>query len=161
MSKEKIKSIEELQKIVSEVKAQNKKIVTTNGVFDILHIGHIRYLQEAKKQGDVFIMAINTDASVKENKGPKRPLNTENDRAEALAALECVDYVTFFSEKTPVKILEKIKPDIHVKGGDYKIEQIIEKETVEKSGGKIILIPEIEGYATTSLIKKILEVYKE
>lgn len=161
MSSEKIKTQDEIEKIASDVKNQGKKIVTTNGVFDILHIGHIRYLQEAKKQGDILVIAINTDASVKENKGDKRPLNNKNDRAEALAALTCVDYVTFFPEKTPESILEKIKPDVHVKGGDYQMDQIIEKDIVEKNGGKIILIPEVEGYATTNLIEKILDVYKK
>ena len=160
MSKQKIRNIEELKKIIEKLKKQNKKIVTTNGVFDILHIGHIRYLKEAKKLGDILIVAINSDSSVKKIKDPKRPLNNENDRAEALASLECADYVTIFNEKDPVKILEKIKPNIHVKGGDYKIDQIIEKDTIEKNNGKIILIPEVKGYSTTDLIKKIAGLYK-
>ena len=156
----KIKTINELKNIVEELKKQNRKIVTTNGVFDILHIGHIRYLQEAKKHGDILIVAVNSNSSVKSIKDPKRPLNNENDRAEALAALECVDYVTIFSEENPVKFLEIIKPQIHAKGGDYKIDKIIEKDTIEKSGGKVILIPEVEGYSTTDLIKKIVNLYK-
>ena len=156
----KIKSREELKSIVEDLKKQNKKIVTTNGIFDILHIGHIRYLQEAKKLGDVLIVAINSDSSTKQIKGPKRPLNSEKDRAEALAALECVDYALIFDENNPIKILEKIKPNIHVKGGDYKIDQIIEKGTVEKNNGKIILIPEVKGYSTSDLIKKIGGLYK-
>jgi len=154
--KTKIKSIEELKDLVKNLKKQNKRIVTTNGVFDILHIGHIRYLQEAKKLGGILIIAINSDRSVKEIKGPKRPLNNENDRAEALAALECVDYVAIFDEENPIKFLEEIKPNIHVKGGDYKINQIIEKGTVEKNNGKIILIPKVEGYSTTDLINRII-----
>lgn len=160
MSIKKIKAIGELKKIVEALKKQNKKIVTTNGVFDILHIGHIRYLQQAKKLGDVLIVAVNSDSSVKEIKDPRRPLNNENDRAEALAALECVDYITIFSEENPIKILEKIKPNIHVKGGDYKIDKIIEKDAVEKNNGKIVLIPEIKGYSTTELIKRIARLYK-
>ena len=139
-----IKNAEVLKKIVENLKKQNKIIVTTNGVFDILHIGHIRYLQEAKKLGDILIIAVNSDSSVKKNKGPKRPLNNENDRAEALAALECVDYVSIFSEETPLKILEIIKPNVHVKGGDYKISQIIEKGIVEKNNGKIVLVPKVD-----------------
>jgi D-glycero-beta-D-manno-heptose 1-phosphate adenylyltransferase len=142
--------------IIEGLKSKNKKIVTTNGVFDILHIGHIRYLKEAKKLGDILIVAINSDSSVKKIKGPKRPLNNENDRAEALAALECVDYVTFFGEESPIKILGQIKPEIHVKGGDYSINQIIEKDIVEKNSGKVVLIPEVKGYSTTEFIKKII-----
>lgn len=156
----KIINAEELKNIVENLKKQNKKIVSTNGVFDILHIGHIRYLKEARKLGDVLIVALNSDSSTKQIKDPKRPLNNENDRAEALASLECVDYVAIFDEKDPIKILEKIKPDVHVKGGDYKISQIIEKNTVEKNNGKIILIPEVKGYSTTDLIKKISGLYK-
>jgi len=160
MSKQKIKNIDELKKIVEDLKKQNKKIVTTNGVFDILHIGHIRYLKEARKLGDVLIVALNSDSSTKQIKDPKRPLNNENDRAEALASLECIDYIAIFNEKDPIKILEEIKPDVHVKGGDYKMSQIIEKGIVEKNNGKIILIPEVKGYSTTDLIKKIVGLYK-
>ena len=160
MTKEKIKSLEELKSIVEELKKESKKIVTTNGVFDILHIGHIRYLEASKKLGDVLVVGINSDSSVKKLKGPKRPLNNEQDRAESIASLECVDYVLIFSEDTPVSILEVIQPTIHVKGGDYVIDKIIEKDIVEKNDGKIKLIPEIEGYSTSKLIDKILEAYK-
>lgn len=160
MSQEKIKTISELKSIVEELKKQNKKIVTTNGVFDILHIGHIRYLQEAKKLGHVLIVAVNSDTSVKKIKDPRRPLNNENDRVEALTALACVDYVTIFNEDNPIKFLELIKPQIHVKGGDYDIDQIVEKDIVEKNGGKVTLIPEVNGYSTTIFIKKITELYK-
>ena len=161
MSKQKIKKNSELKEIVETLKKQNKKIVTTNGVFDILHLGHIRYLQEAKKLGNILIVAINSDSSVKKIKDPKRPLNNENDRAEALAALEFVGYVTIFNEENPIKFLEEITPNIHVKGGDYKIGKIVEKNIVEKNNGEVILIPEIKGYSTTDLIKKIVELYKE
>src|SRR3989338_10921185 len=150
----KLLSQDSLKKTVEKLKKENKKIVTTNGVFDILHIGHIRYLQEAKKLGDILIIAVNSDSSVKKIKGPKRPLNNENDRSEALAALECVDYVAIFSEDNPINILEMIKPSIHVKGRDYKLSQIIEKDCVEKNKGKIVLIPKVEGYSTTEFIKK-------
>jgi rfaE bifunctional protein nucleotidyltransferase chain/domain len=159
MNKEKIKTREELKEVVDNLKKQDKKLVTTNGVFDILHIGHIKYLQEARKLGDVLIVAINSDASTKRLKGTKRPLNNENDRVEALAALECVDFVTIFDEDDPIKFLEVIKPNIHVKGGDYDISQIIEKETVEKNNGKITLIQEVKGYSTTDLINKILDLH--
>ncbi|MEK6869687.1 MAG: D-glycero-beta-D-manno-heptose 1-phosphate adenylyltransferase [Nanoarchaeota archaeon] len=153
---QKIKNLNELKKIVAELKAKGKKIVTTNGVFDILHIGHIRYLKEAKKLGDILIAAINSDSSTKKLKGPKRPLNNENDRAEALAALECVDYVTIFSEENPIKILKEIKPNIHAKGGDYNISQIIERYAVEKNNGKVVLIPKVKGYSTTDFINRII-----
>ena len=156
----KIKNINELKKVIDELKRQNRKIVTTNGVFDILHIGHIRYLKEAKKLGDILIVAINSDSSTKKIKGPKRPLNNENDRAEALAALECVDYVAVFNEENPIKILKEIKPNIHAKGGDYNISQIIEKDAVEKNNGKVVLIPKVRGYSTTDFIKKIVKLYK-
>ena len=150
-----------LKRTVETLRKKNKKIVTTNGVFDILHIGHIRYVQQAKKLGNILIVAVNSDASVKKIKGPKRPLNNENDRAEALAALECVDYVTIFNEENPIKTLGIIKPNIHVKGGDYKINQIIEKNIVEKNNGKIVLVPKVEGYSTTEFIKKVLNSYKD
>jgi len=157
---EKIKTINELRNVVEKLKKANKKIVTTNGVFDILHIGHIRYLQEAKKLGDVLIVALNSDNSVKKIKDPKRPLNNENDRAEVLAALECVDFVTIFNEENPINFLSQIKPDIHVKGGDYNMDQIVEKNVVEDNNGKVKLIPEVKGYSTTDFIKKIVELYK-
>lgn len=157
MPKEKIKTLGEIKEIVENLKKQKKVIVTTNGVFDILHLGHIKYLQEAKKLGDVLIVAINSDSSVRQIKGPKRPINNQNVRAEVLSVLEFVDYVVIFNETGPIKFLSEIKPNIHVKGGDYKIEQIVEKGTVEKNGGKIVLIPEIKGYSTTDLISKIKE----
>jgi len=156
----KLKTINELQGIVEELKKENKKIITTNGVFDIIHIGHIRYLKETKKLGDILIVGINSDASVKRIKDSKRPLNNENDRAEVLAALECVDYVTIFNEDNPIIFLRAIKPNIHVKGGDYNMYQIVEKDVVEDNNGEIILIPEVGGYSTTEFINKIIDLYK-
>lgn len=161
MENKKIKTINELKDISEKSRKENKTVVTTNGVFDIIHIGHIRYLQEAKKLGDILIIGINSDTSVKRIKGQKRPINNENDRAEALAALQCVDYVTVFNEENPIKVLDIIKPNIHVKGGDYNINQIIEKGIIEKNNGRIVLIPEVKGYATTNLIRKIIGLYKE
>ncbi|MCH8004321.1 MAG: D-glycero-beta-D-manno-heptose 1-phosphate adenylyltransferase [Nanoarchaeota archaeon] len=161
MSNKKIKTINELKNIVEELKRDNNKIITTNGVFDIIHIGHIRYLQEAKKLGDILIVGINSDSSVKRIKGPERPLNNENDRAEALAALECVDYVTVFTENDPIIFLQAIKPTIHVKGGDYNMSQIIEKDTVKENKGEVKLIPKVKSYSTTDLIKKIVGLYKD
>ncbi len=155
----KIKTIEQIRKIAAELKKQGKKIVTTNGCFDVLHIGHIRYLKDAKKLGDVLIIGLNTDSSVKQYKGDKRPLMPEDERAEMLSALEFVDYIVKFSERDPRNLLDAIKPDIHVKGGDYKMEQIIEKDVVEKNGGKVVLLPLVHGKSTTNIINRIIEVY--
>ena len=147
--------------IVKNLKSQNKKIITTNGVFDILHAGHVSYLQYAKKLGDVLIVGINSDSSVRQIKGEKRPINDEKSRAKVLAALECVDYVFVFGEKNPIAWLSKIKPNFHVKAGDYKIEEILEKAIVEKNAGKIVIAKMVNGYSTTSLIKKIFEAYNK
>ncbi|MBW2988819.1 adenylyltransferase/cytidyltransferase family protein, partial [Candidatus Woesearchaeota archaeon] len=124
-----------------------------NGCFDILHAGHIGFLKEAKQQGDILIVCLNSDSSVKENKGPRRPINGENDRASVLAALWMVDYITIFNEKTPIKILEVIKPDVHANGEEYG-ENCIESGTVKKNGGKMHLIRLLRGYSTTSILKK-------
>ena len=160
MENKKIKNINDLKKIVEKLKQENKKIVTTNGVFDILHIGHIRYLKEAKKLGDILIVGINSDFSVKNIKEPQRPLNNQDDRAEAMASLEVIDFVVIFNEPDPIYLLGVIKPDIHVKGGDYKIDKIIEKDTVETNNGKVVLIPEVKGYSTTKFINDILNIYR-
>ena len=160
MINSKIKTLNELIKIVKKLKSHNKKIVTTNGVFDILHAGHAKYLEQAKKLGDVLIVGVNTDASVKQNKGDKRPINDDKSRASVLASLESVDYVFLFNEKDPRSWLSKIKPHFHVKSGDYKMSQIIEKGVVEKNNGKIVIMPAVKGYSTTSIINKILKAYK-
>src|SRR3989338_6754152 len=141
MIKNKIKTLGQLLPIVQKLKKQNKKIVTTNCVFDILHLGHVKYLEEAKKLGELLIVGVNSDKSVKQIKGYKRPINGEKSRLMVLAALESVDYVFLFSEKDPRKWIEKVKPDIHVKAGDYKMSQIIEKESVERNNGKVALMP--------------------
>ena len=118
-------------KLVEELKAQGKKVVFTNGCFDILHVGHLRYMNEAKRQGDVLIVGVNSDASVKRLKGESRPINNENDRAEMLSGLEAVDFTIIFSEDTPISLIEAIKPSVHVKGGDYKKDDLPETEVVE------------------------------
>jgi len=145
---------EKLVEILKDLKQKNKKIVTTNGCFDILHVGHVRYLKQAKNLGNVLIIGLNTDKSVKSIKGPKRPLNSENDRAEVLASLECVDYVVLFDEDTPDRLLDKIKPDIHAKGGDYNIDTLPEANIIIKNGGKVVFVPLVEGKSTTALIEK-------
>ena len=159
MISSKIKTLNELIPIVKTLKSQNKKIVTTNGVFDVLHYGHVKYLEESRKLGDILIVAVNSDSSVKQNKGDKRPINNSKSRMGVIAALESVDYVFEFSEKDPRAWVEKIKPNVHVKGADYAKEQIIEKYIVEENGGKIIFAKLEKGYSTTKLIDRILEVY--
>lgn len=160
MTDNKIKTLRELIPIVQKLKSRSKKIVTTNGVFDILHLGHVKYLEEAKNLGDVLIVGVNTDSSVKLNKGDKRPINGEKSRIGVLAGLESVDYVFPFKEKDPRKWISEIKPDFHVKAGDYKLSQIIEKEAVERNNGKITIVKMEKGYSTTSLINKIIRIFK-
>lgn len=135
------------------IKVQGKKIVSTNGCFDILHLGHIRYLQEAKRLGDVLFVGINSDRSVKEIKGPTRPIQSQEARAEILAALECVDYVCIFDESTPEELLKRLKPNIHVKGGDYSGVEIPEKKVVESLGGTVKFLNFTEGYSTTKILE--------
>lgn len=141
--------------ICSSLKKAGKIIVTTNGCFDLLHWGHLQYLEKARDLGDVLICAVNSDASVKKLKGPSRPINSECIRAKQLAALEAVDYVVIFEEDTPNQILDLIKPSIHVKGGDYRPEDLPEKSVVEKNGGKVMCLPLAAGFSTTSLIERL------
>lgn len=159
--KEKIKKREELQKIVEALKTEGKRIVFTNGCFDLLHVGHIRYLEEAKALGDILIVAINSDRSVRMLKGPQRPILPEEERAEILSALGCIDYVTFFEDPTPLELITELQPHILVKGGDWTKESIVGKEIVEASGGKVVIVPFVEGHSTSNLIKTILTRYIE
>lgn len=152
---EKLIKKDELDKIISNLKSKNKKIVMTNGCFDILHAGHVRYLKESKKFGDILIVGLNSDSSVKALKGNSRPINNEEDRIEVLSALEAVDYVVLFNEISPVKLLDEIKPDIYTKGADYTIETLPEAKTVLGNGGKIEFIKLVEGKSTTKIIDKI------
>lgn len=145
-----INAIEKLKRINS-----GKKIVFTNGCFDILHIGHIRYLKKASKLGEILIVGVNSDLSVKRLKGDERPINTEQDRIEVLAALDFVDYVILFDEDTPYKLIKEIRPDVLVKGADYKPEDVVGKDIVEENGGKLELISFVDGKSTTNLINKI------
>jgi len=141
-----------LSGIVEELRQAGKTIVFTNGCFDILHIGHVRYLEEAKALGDCLVVGLNTDDSVRQVKGPDRPLVPEFERAEVLAALESVDYVALFSELTPVNLILELEPDIHVKGGDYAPDQLPEAEAVRSYGGRVVILPLIEGKSTSRLI---------
>lgn len=143
--------------MVQEAKKQGKVVVFTNGCFDILHIGHLRYLEEAKKQGDLLVVGVNTDASVKRLKGDTRPINTEYDRAELLCGLSAVDYTVLFEEDTPEALLEELRPSIHVKGGDYKKEDLPETKIVEKHGGEVRILHFVEGKSTSNIVKKIQE----
>ncbi len=146
---------EELQDLLDNLKSQNKTIVTTNGCFDILHVGHVRYLKKAKSFGDVLIIALNSDKSIKSIKGPDRPINNENDRAEILNSLYFVDYVVLFDEDSPMDLLAKIKPDVHTKGADYTVETLPESKVIMDNGGRIEFITFVEGKSTTSIIEKI------
>ncbi len=130
-----------------------KRIVFTNGCFDILHAGHVTYLEKARKLGDLLVVALNTDDSVKKIKGPERPINPLEDRARVIAALESVSYVTWFSEETPIKIIEKLMPHILVKGGDYKATEIVGYKEVTENGGKVKIIPFLKGRSTTRIIQ--------
>lgn len=144
-----------LTELVKELKAQKKAIVFTNGCFDILHVGHVRYLQAAKQLGDVLILGLNSDVSVQALKGPGRPVNGQDDRAEVLAALAAVDHIVMFDEITAEQLIRTIQPAVYVKGGDYIIDELPEAGIVREYGGKIVLIPEVQGRSTTKLIKKL------
>ena len=136
-------------------KNRGKKIVFTNGCFDILHRGHVTYLSEAKKLGDLLVLGVNSDASVKRLKGPERPINNEKDRAYVLSQLKAVDFVEIFSEDTPLNLILTVKPNVLVKGGDWKIDQIVGGKEVRASGGQVFSLNFVDGYSTTSLIEKI------
>lgn len=145
---------EQIEKEIARLKSDQKKIVFTNGCFDILHSGHVFYLQEAKKLGDILILGLNSDASVRRLKGEKRPINSELDRAIVISALKCIDYVVIFEEDTPLELIERIIPDVLVKGGDYDKNKVVGKEIVENNGGEVIIIPFVDGKSTTNIINK-------
>lgn len=132
-----------------------KRVVFTNGVFDLLHPGHVRYLQAARAQGDALVVAVNSDRSVTANKGPSRPVMPERERAEILAALACVDAVVVFDEDTPAEIVRHLQPDILVKGADWPADQIVGRDTVEARGGRVVLMPVEEGWSTTAILEKL------
>jgi len=140
-----------------QLRSAGKKLVATNGCFDLLHLGHVTYLENARKQGNALLVGINSDSSVRELKGPNRPVNNEDDRALVVAALESVDAVFIFSEKAATRFLSLAKPDIYIKGGDYTLETLNQEErrTVENTGGKITIIPFVPGKSTTTILEKI------
>lgn len=145
---------ENIRTIVKKLQASGKTVVTTNGCFDILHVGHVRYLQKTKEFADFSIVLLNSDKSVKLIKGEGRPINNEEDRAEILCALACVDYVVLFNESSPGDLLGEIKPDVHTKGADYSIETLPEADIILKNGGRIEFISFVEGKSTTKTIEK-------
>jgi len=159
-SSKKIKREKELIKIIRNLKEKNKKIVFTNGCFDLLHYGHIKYLEEAKRFGDILIVAVNSDRSVRRLKGENRPINNQRSRTKVLASLGCVDYITIFDDLSPLKLIKDLRPDYLIKGGDWKREDIVGKDIVQSYGGRVKTIPFLKNYSTTNLIRKIVKNFR-
>ena len=145
----------EVARKAQELREAGRTVVFTNGVFDLLHPGHVRYLQQARRLGDALIVGLNADASVRRNKGPERPINPELERAELIAALECVDAVVLFDEDTPAQIIRAVQPDVLVKGADWPADQIVGRDTVEARGGRVERIAVEQGHSTTAIVEKI------
>ena len=160
MSGTKIKSLKELRRILAGLRAKGKKVVFTNGCFDLLHYGHAKYLQDAKKKGDILVVAVNSDASVKRIKGSNRPIVGEMDRLRVIAALESVDYAVLFKEDTPLEVITSLKPDILAKGADWEKNNIVGSNIVLGYGGKVARIKLMPGRSTTNLIKKIAKNFR-
>jgi len=155
----KIKNLDVLASIIEGEKGKGKRVAFTNGCFDLLHVGHVKYLQKARTFGDLLVLGLNSDASVRRLKGEKRPLIGQNERAHILAALDCIDYLVVFEEDTPIRLLETLRPDVLVKGGDYTPDRVVGKELVESYGGRIELVEFVDGKSTTNIIEKILQNY--
>ncbi|HNT58160.1 MAG TPA: D-glycero-beta-D-manno-heptose 1-phosphate adenylyltransferase [Syntrophales bacterium] len=155
MGAEKIVSRKTLLVLLKEHRRQGRRIVFTNGCFDILHAGHVRYLAQARRLGDVLVVALNTDRSVRSIKGPDRPVVRQEERAFVMAGLESVDYVTFFDDETPLSLIEALQPDILVKGGDWKADGVVGGDFVRSKGGDVVVLPYLEGASTTNIIEKI------
>lgn len=145
---------EDIKTLIDVIHHSGKTVVTTNGCFDILHVGHVRYLEKTKSFADFLIVLLNSDKSVKSIKGPSRPINNENDRAEILSALKCVDYVVLFDEDSPRDLLDKMKPDVYTKGADYTMETLPEADIMRKNGTRVEFIDFVEGKSTTKTIEK-------
>lgn len=148
-----------LKERLDALRREGKRIVFTNGCFDVLHVGHVRYLREAKKMGDVLVVGLNSDASVRAIKGDKRPLVPQEERADMLAELTSVDYVTIFDEPTPLSLIEYLEPDVLVKGGDWREEEVVGGDFVKDRGGRVVIVPLTEGRSTTDVIAKIIRNY--
>ena len=157
--KEKVKEREDLRRIIGNLKAKDKRIVFTNGCFDLLHVGHVRYLEQARSLGDILVVGMNSDRSVRILKGPRRPILPAKERAEILSGLECIDYITVFDEPTPLELITALQPHVLAKGGDWTKEKIVWREIVEDAGGKVVTIPFVEGSSTTQIIETVLERY--
>ena len=151
----KVLSIAEAVALVEHLRHAGKEVVFTNGVFDLLHPGHVRYLQEARREGDALFVGVNSDRSVRAIKGPSRPVNPEAERAEVVAALACVDAVVTFDEDTPQHVIGRLRPDVLVKGADWANDAIVGRDIVEARGGRVVRIPISEGHSTSAIIKKI------
>ncbi|MCS7176868.1 MAG: D-glycero-beta-D-manno-heptose 1-phosphate adenylyltransferase [Candidatus Kapabacteria bacterium] len=145
--------------LCQHLRASAKRLVFTNGCFDVLHLGHVRYLEQARRLGDVLIVGVNSDASVRRLKGEKRPLRSEQERAALVAALKPVDFVTIFDEDTPTALIAELRPDVLVKGGDYQYEQIAGAELVRSWGGEVVILPYVEGYSTTRFVEELIRRY--
>lgn len=159
--KSKIKDLPSLKAILEREKSKGRTVVFTNGCFDIIHIGHVRYLYQAKSFGDLLVIGLNSDSSVKSYKGAGRPINPENERAEVLASLEMIDYVVIFSERTPERLIKELRPDVQVKGGDYTKDQVPEARALESYGGRLEIVPFVDGASTTGAIERIRNILKE
>ena len=153
----KIISPEEIGSRVGYWRKESRKLVFTNGCFDILHSGHVRYLQTAADFGDIFLLGLNSDSSVRKLKGPRRPIMTQADRAYILSAIEVIDYIVIFDEETPARLIQKVRPDVLVKGGDYLPEDVVGYDTVTKNGGCVKIVPFVKGKSTTVIVNSILE----
>jgi D-beta-D-heptose 7-phosphate kinase/D-beta-D-heptose 1-phosphate adenosyltransferase len=149
---------EAARRFAARLRASGRTIVLTNGVFDLLHVGHIRYLRAARREGDALIVAVNSDASVRANKGPSRPVTPEHERAELVAALDVVDAAVVFDEDTPHAIVASLEPDVLVKGADWPADQIVGRDVVEAHGGRVVRVPVADGYSTTDLIERLRRV---
>jgi D-beta-D-heptose 7-phosphate kinase/D-beta-D-heptose 1-phosphate adenosyltransferase len=156
MTVEKIKSLDEMVLIRSQLRRSGRKLVFTNGCFDLLHAGHVRYLNQARALGDALVVCLNSDISVRELKGPGRPIVPADERAEVLAALACIDYVFIFDDLTPQRVIDAIVPDVLVKGADWGPSEIVGRDTVEKAGGAVHSITLVEGTSTSAIIQKVL-----
>jgi rfaE bifunctional protein nucleotidyltransferase chain/domain len=161
MTEEKILNLPDLQAALAVIRSQKKRIVLANGCFDVLHVGHIRYLQGAKAQGDVLVVAVNSDSSMRRIKDARRPLMSEADRARLVAALECVDYVTVFEDVSVAPLLETLRPDVHAKGTDYTLDTVPEREVVRAYGGAVAIVGDPKNHSTHDLIRTALEKCEE
>ena len=151
-----ILNLDKLIEVREEFRREGRTVVFTNGCFDLMHPGHVRYLRQARALGDALIVGLNSDRSVRELKGPSRPIMSETERAEVMAALGCVDYVTIFDDETPREIIAALLPDVLVKGGDWSVDNIVGRDEVEAAGGKVLSLPFVDGCSTSDLIERIV-----